>query len=364
METLDALLFLSYLNFDYNVKERLIEHFSFYDLSEIFKISENSMRDLKLLSKKSLEKFIDVRKKFDPQIYKEYLENKKIKFISILDKDYPKNLKEIEFAPKILYYRGTISKDDEFSISIVGPRKCSNYGAWAAEKFVKELSKYKITIISGMALGIDSISHKCALENNTRTIAVLGCGVDVIYPKTNLKLYNQIIENGCVISEFPPSTPPFSFNFPIRNRIISGLSKAVLVIEAKEKSGTLITARMANEQSKEIFAVPGNLNSIYSKGTNKLIKDGALIATEADDIIYSISDFSKFINQKVKTKKDIENLTPTEILVYTLIEEGSKNANKISELLGLSIIETNTILSSLELKGFITELGYGVFTIE
>ena len=364
MNTQDALLFLSYLNFDYNVIEKLINYFSMDNLSEIFKIKEDSLYNLNLLTKKSFEKFIDVKKRFDANLYREYLENKKIKFVSILDDDYPKNLKEIEYAPKILYYKGTLCKSDEFAISIVGSRKCSTYGAWACEKFEKELSEKKITIISGMALGIDSISHKTALKNNTRTIAVLGSGVDEIYPKTNTRLYHEIIENGCVLSEFPPKTPALSFNFPIRNRIISGLSKALLVVEAKEKSGTLITARFANEQSKEIFAVPGNINSIYSKGTNKLIKDGALIATQADDIILSIPSFVDFINEKTKEKKDTSNLTPTETLVYTLIEENAKNANKISEILGLSIIETNTILTSLELKGFITELSGGIFTVE
>lgn len=361
MEKEDILLFLSYLNFDYNVKERLIEYFS-DDLTEIFKISENALQDLKLLTKKSFEKFIHVRKKFDTNIYKDYLENKKIKYVSILDENYPKNLKEIEYAPKILYYRGNFDHLDEFSIAIVGSRKCSNYGAWIAEKFAKELSNLNLTIVSGMAIGIDSISHKEALKNNKRTIAVLGSGVDEIYPRTNLKLYNEIIKNGVVLSEFPPGTKPLSFNFPIRNRIITGLSKALLVIEAKEKSGTLISARYANEQSKEIFAIPGNLNSIYSKGTNKLIKDGALIATDIEDITSSVEAFSTFINKR--KEKDTKNLSPTEILVYTLIKENPKSANKISENLGLSIIETNTILTSLELKGYITELSGGIFTIE
>lgn len=361
MEKKDCLLFLSYLNFDYIVKERLIEYFS-DDLSEMFKISENSLKDLKLLTKKSFEKFMYVREKFDENIYKEYLEKKKIKYVSILDEEYPKNLKEIEYAPKILYYRGSFDTLDEFSIAIVGSRKCSTYGAWVCEKFAKELSNLNLTIVSGMALGIDSISHKEALKNNKRTIAVLGSGVDEIYPRTNLKLYNEIIQNGAIISEFPPGTKPLSFNFPIRNRIITGLSKALLVIEAKEKSGTLISARYANEQSKEIFAIPGNLNSIYSKGTNKLIKDGALIATDIEDIISSVEAFSTFVNKR--KEKDTSTLSPTEILVYTILKENPKSANKISESLGLSIIETNTILTSLELKGFIIELNGGIFTIE
>lgn len=363
MKTEDALLFLSYLNFDYIVKDRLVQCFSLENLGEIFEISEIKLKELKLLTKKSLEKFLELRKTFDVNLYREYLINKKIKYISILDENYPKNLKNIEYTPQIIYYRGNILPEDEFSISIVGSRKCTNYGSWATEKFSKELSELGICIISGMALGIDSIAHKSALKSNSRTIAVLGCGVDQIYPKTNYKLYDEIIENGCVMSEFPIGTPPLAHNFPIRNRIISGLSKALLVIEAQERSGTLITARFANEQSKEIFAVPGNLNSIYSKGTNKLIKDGALIATSADDIISCVPDFSEFLQNKKTIEKNTDELSPTEVLVYTLVKQEPKTANKIAETLGLSIIETNTILTSLELKSFVVELSGGLFTV-
>ena len=194
------------------------------------------------------------------------------------------------------------------------------------------------------------------MKSGGRTIAVLGCGVDMAYPKTNYRLYEEIIENGAVMSEFPVGMPPLAHNFPVRNRIISGLSKALLVIEAQDRSGTLITSRFANEQSKEIFALPGNINSLYSKGTNKLIKDGALIATDYQDIIDGVIDFSEFILNKNKEEKDL--------LIYNLINEEPKSQNKISIITGFSIIETNTILTSLELKGFIKELNGGIFVVD
>ncbi|MCI5997949.1 MAG: DNA-processing protein DprA [Peptoniphilaceae bacterium] len=364
MKEIDALLFLSYLNFDYKIKENILNHFTLENLDEILKIDEKYLKESKLLTKKNLEKLLEMRKKFDADTYIEYLEKKKIKFVTILDEDYPKNLQDIEYKPQVLYFRGTLLPEDEFSLSIVGSRKHSSYGLWATENFAREISNFNITITSGMALGIDSIAHKTAIKNKKRTLAVLGCSVDEIYPRTNYRLYNEIIQNGAVISEFPVGTKPFSYNFPVRNRIISGLSKALLVIEAQERSGTLISARFANEQSKEIFAIPGNLNSIYSKGTNSLIKDGALIATSYEDIISGVVEFSNFIKDTKKEKKNTDTLSPTEILIYTLIEQSPKSANKISEDTGLSIVETNTILTALEMKSFIKELNGGIFSVE
>ena len=281
-----------------------------------------------------------------------------------MSENYPINLKDIEYIPQVIYYKGDILPEDEFALSIVGSRKCTNYGAWATEYFARSISELGIRIVSGMALGIDSISHRAALKSGGRTIAVLGCGVDIAYPKTNYRLYDEIIENGAVMSEFPIGMPPLAHNFPVRNRIISGLSKALLVIEAQDRSGTLITSRFANEQSKEIFALPGNINSLYSKGTNKLIKDGALIATDYQDIIDGVIDFSEFILNKNKEEKDLDILDAKELLICNLINEEPKSQNKISTITGFSIIETNTILTALELKGFIKELNGGIFVVD
>jgi len=349
MRNEDALLFLSYLNFDYKIKDELLNHFTLEHIEEIFDLSGEYFKENKLLTKNNIEKLVEERKKFNSDAYRDFLEKKKVKYVSILSENYPINLKDIEFIPQVIYYKGDILPEDEFALSIVGSRKCTNYGAWAT---------------AGMALGIDSISHRAALKSGGRTIAVLGCGVDIAYPKTNYRLYDEIIENGAVMSEFPIGMPPLAHNFPVRNRIISGLSKALLVIEAQDRSGTLITSRFANEQSKEIFALPGNINSLYSKGTNKLIKDGALIATNYQDIIDGVIDFSEFILNKNKEEKDLDILDAKELLIYNLINEEPKSQNKISTITGFSIIETNTILTALELKGFIKELNGGIFVVD
>lgn len=364
MKNLDALLFLSYLNLSFTLKEDLVNHFGLNNINEIFNIDGKYLKSLEFIGKKSVEKILEYRNKFYGDKYIEYLEKSKVKFTSILDDDYPKNLFDIPFKPLVLYYRGNILPEDEISISIVGSRKCTPYGNWATEYFSRELSNLGINIVSGMALGIDSISHKNALKTGNRTIAILGSSVDVPYPKTNYKLYEEIIENGAVISEFPLGTPPTPYNFPIRNRIIAGISKALLVIEAQEKSGTLITAKYANEQSKDIFAVPGNINSIYSKGTNLLIRDGALIATSVDDIISGVKDFSDFLLDKKKSEKIQMELSELEEKIYSIIKEKPTSNNELSEILNISIVEINSNLTMLELKDVVTELNGGIFTIK
>lgn len=212
--------------------------------------------------------------------------NKKIKTIKIKDKEYPEKLKNIENPPKQIYVLGNSNILNDFSISIVGCRLCSKYGKMMAQSIAYNLSKYNINIVSGLALGIDTNAHKGCLMNNGKTIAVLAHGLDMIYPIQNTDLANKIIENGgAIISEYPVGIKPKKENFPERNRLISGLSNGVVVIEAKEKSGALITVESALEQGKDVFAIPGNINSINSIGTNNLIKEGAKITTCVNDIL-------------------------------------------------------------------------------
>ena len=209
-----------------------------------------------------------------------------IKEISILDENYPELLKQIYDPPKCLYVMGNLEILNTPSIAIVGCREASEYGKKAATYFSYNLAKQGITIVSGLAKGIDSYSHIGALQAKGKTIAIIGSGLDIIYPKENEQLAKKIIEQGgAIISEYPLGTRPTQDHFPARNRIISGLSKAVLVVEAKEKSGSLITADFAMEQGKEVYAVPGNINSINSVGTNNLIKDGAIPVSNFSDIL-------------------------------------------------------------------------------
>ena len=209
------------------------------------------------------------------------------------DKHYPIALKQIYDPPKELYCLGDIRLLNEPSISIVGAREATEYGKRIAKKLASDLSRRGVTIVSGLAKGIDSCAHEGSYNNLGKTIAVLGCGLDIIYPKENEELYKNIIKNGgLIISEFPLGTKPEKDNFPKRNRIISGISNGVVVVEAKERSGALITVDCALEQGKNVFAVPGNINSIYSEGTNNLIKEGAIPITSYKDVLSHCTKFA------------------------------------------------------------------------
>ena len=212
--------------------------------------------------------------------------NKKIKTIKINNKEYPEKLKQLENPPKQIYVLGDWGILNDFSIAIVGCRLCSDYGKNMAQSIAYNLAKHNINVISGLALGIDTNAHLGCLMNRGKTIAVVAHGLDMIYPTQNINLANEIIEKGgAIISEYPVGVRPRKENFPERNRLISGLSNGVVVIEAKEKSGSLITVECALEQGKDVFAVPGNINSSNSIGTNNLIKEGAKITTCVNDIL-------------------------------------------------------------------------------
>ena len=222
-----------------------------------------------------------------------------IKKINIEDPEYPQLLKLIKDPPKILYFIGEL-KPQEKCLAIVGTRKCSPYGIRATQDFANKLSEANLTIVSGLASGIDTVAHQTCVDNKKRTIAVLGTGLDEqsIYPKENIGLAKKILENnGCLISELPPGTPGARYTFPRRNRIISGLSQAVLIIEAKTKSGALITADYAKEQKRKLFAVPGSIYSANSTGTNRLIRAGAKLVDNPDDILQELDLLSQ--NQEI-----------------------------------------------------------------
>ena len=218
--------------------------------------------------------------------YIKYMEKNNIDLITIYDEIYPSKLKGIYDPPPILYIKGNKEILNEKALSIVGCRDCTKYGEIIARKLAYNLSLHNINIVSGLAKGIDSFSHIGALKAKGKTIAVVGCGLDIVYPKENIKLFNEIIKSkGAIVSEHVIGTKPISYNFPKRNRIISGLSDGVIVVEAKQKSGTLITTDFALEQGKEIYAVPGNITSPNSYGTNELIKQGAKVVTTIEDIL-------------------------------------------------------------------------------
>jgi len=274
-------------------------------------------------------------------------EQKGIKIVTINSKEYPEQLRNIEDPPIAIYMQGNIIKSDKNAISIVGSRKCSAYGRVVAETFSKKLASVGLTIVSGLAVGIDTISHKGALSVKGRTIAVMGSGLDYIYPSSNKDLAERIIKNGAVISEFPLGTAPLRYNFPFRNRIISGLSIGTLVVEAAEHSGSLITARLAAEQGKDVFVVPGDITSDKSKGANQLIKDGAIPVT-------SVMDILQYIGQAYQVNFEEENkLSDEEKLILSILNNGAKTIEFISKETGITPDKLFSLLTYMEVKGLV-----------
>jgi len=284
-----------------------------------------------------------------------------IKQITIEDKNYPESLKNIPSAPKILYYRGILPTENEICFAIVGTRHPSVYGQQVALQISGELIDQGITVVSGLAPGIDTFSHKAVVEKKKRTIAVLGTGLDEksIYPQTNLILSRKIIEyGGCLISELPPKTSGSKFSFPRRNRIISGLSSGVLVIEAKEKSGSLITANFAIKQNKKLFAVPGPIYSLNSAGPNKLIKNGAKLVQNLNDVLI---EFNLKQLELIKEKVEAEN--PEEKLVLEALKEGSLHIDEIIKKTKLNSSIAVSTLALMEVSDKVKNLGANIYSL-
>lgn len=315
----------------------------------------------KILGVNLAEKFMAFRRNFSADSILENLLKKNIQVLTLEDKDYPQQLAQITDPPICLYVKGNkkiLSEKVGFLFAVIGTRKPTNYGISVAEKFAGELSQYGFTIVSGMALGIDSKAHWAALNNNGATIAVLGCGVDIIYPPTNRSLYETIIQKqGAVVSEFPPGRTVLPGLFVARNRIISGLSKGILVVEGAKDSGALITARYGAEQGREVFAPPSPITSLLSQAPNYLIKQGAKITTSIEDIL---DEF----NIKIKTsekEKILENLEGLEKTIVELLLNEEKTADELSQFFKKPISEILNALSLLEIKGAVGRNPQGQF---
>ncbi|AWK51354.1 DNA-protecting protein DprA [Clostridium beijerinckii] len=278
---MDYDLWLILVNLSNYRKRKLIDKYK--TAKNVYNNFEDILKENKIISKK-LKDFQKEDLYYEVSNLKETLSRKSIGYITYANPLYREKLSGILDSPYFLFYMGNIDIINKKSIGVVGARKCSSYGMAVTKLLTKELITNNITLISGGARGIDSIAHKTALENNGCNISVLGCGLDITYPPENKALFSKIAENGVVISEFLLGTPPIGENFPRRNRIISGLSKSIIVIEASEKSGSLITARLALEQHKTVIAVPGSIFYSGAKGSNKLIRDGATICTDVEDL--------------------------------------------------------------------------------
>jgi len=284
--------------------------------------------------------------------------SKAIGIISFLDKDYPEELKKVYYPPLIIYYRGNLEVLKKRKIGIIGTRKPTKYGREVAYEFSKKITKHGIVITSGGARGIDTIAHKGSIDADGETICVLGSGIDVVYPPENKRIFKEIEKRGIILSEYPPGTKPFSHHFPMRNRIIAGLSELILVVEAGEKSGTFITVKWALEMGKDIFVIPGEIYSPKSKGPNFLLKQGAIPATEPSDIL-------SFMGIEEKEKQRELKLEEKEKKIFDYLKEKSKaNIDEMKENLKIETGEILSILLSLEIKGVIRNEGQGFYSLK
>ena len=325
----------------------------FHAAEELYYIEETALKQYQIQEKEQTKILDSIRQwKLEEEYAK--LQQKGVWFVTDLDETYPKRLKHISSAPYALYVKGKLPEEHGMTAAIVGARECSPYGESMARDFAKDLASAGIQIISGMARGVDSAAQKGALDAGGASYGILGCGVDICYPRDEIGLYMELQECGGVISELPLGSRPLPQNFPARNRIISGFADVVLVIEAKEKSGSLITADMALEQGKDVYALPGPVNSRLSQGCNRLIKQGAGVLLSPEDLLVELAVSGNWKEEKQERKKLI--LESTENIVYSCLDFNPRNLEQLVSKTHLPITQILDILMSLELRGLIREI--------
>ena len=329
----------------------LIQHFG--DLEDAWKASPADLAEAGL-GVKVIERVIQAREEIDLGKLWDKIESQGIKILTWQDESYPGRLKEIDQPPPVLYIRGEYLPDDLFAVAIVGTRRVTAYGRQITEEISSFLAANGITVISGLARGVDAIAHQSTLKAGGRTIAVLGSGVDKIYPPEHRGLAEQMMGRGAIISDYALGTPPDASNFPPRNRIISGLSLAVVVVEAGETSGALITAEFAAEQGREIFAVPGSILAPQSKGTNKLIQNGALPLLTVDDLMQAL-DLTRMGEHKAARK--IIPTDETEARLMSVLGAEPLHVDEIRNQTELPIEKVSATLALMELKGMVRQVG-------
>lgn len=348
---------------------------------EIYKAGEAVLRSIPLLEDFHIDQLLSYRST-DYEKELEKFTKAGIGFVTVDEKEYPARLRDIPDAPPFLFYRGELPGKDKPAVAMVGSRKCSIYGREMCLKFSESLAAAGIEIISGMAAGVDGFAHRGAIKAGGKTYAVLGCGVDVCYPAMNRDIFDALSgktdkgifaeedkksgdekKYGGIISEYYPGDKALPYNFPQRNRIISGLCDILLVVEAGKKSGTFITVDHALEQGREIFAIPGRIGDTVSDGCNSLIKNGAMMATEPDDIIEELkSHYEMLLTVEKRKKKTVkEKLSAEEKEVYERLQPVPIGINEISGLTGVGYEKLSVILIGLELKGLIKEVGKNLY---
>lgn len=323
----------------------------FGDLESAWHASESDLRAIGL-DNRTIESFLQVRRTVDLDLLCRQIDELGASVLTLDDLDYPAMLRELPDAPPVLYIQGTIVDADRWAVAFVGTRRATVYGREMTHRLVSGLVNAGLTIVSGLALGIDAAAHKAALDAGGRTLAVLGSGIDVIYPPEHRQLAAAIAERGAVITEFPPGTRPDARHFPVRNRLISGLSLGVVVVEAPDQSGSLLTADCAADQGREVFAVPGNVTSRTSVGTNRLIQAGAKLVMEPEDI----TDELNLSRATVETRTQIRQIAPETDIERALMKHLSSEPQAIDDLCqltGLPIVDVSSALVLMELKGMV-----------
>ena len=347
------LAFSAIENIDGNFIHRLYNYFG--DIEEAFNANLHELSQIDGLSVKKAETFLRERDKIDPDKALYAIENRGIDYVTLEDDNYPRMLKQISDPPAVLYYKGDLFGCNlERTVAVVGSRKSTYHAKEAVNKIISELVGTDICIVSGLAAGIDTSAHTAALENNLKTIGVIASGFDFIYPTSNKNLYEKIEKGGgAVVTEYYPTFQPLKFRFPQRNRIVSGLSYGTLVAEASLKSGALITANLCLEQGRELMCIPGLISNPNTEGIYKLLKNGATLVTQAQDILEALNWEIKPAEQ---LKMNLSGLTETEAKILDAIEVEEKNADEISLETKIDIDELLTTLTTMELKGIIKQV--------
>lgn len=329
----------------------LLDHFG--DAQSAWHAPAQALRQAGL-SGKIIQNLLDLRSSISLDLVWQRIQDQGISVLTWEDENYPRRLLEIEQPPPVLYVRGEFFPEDEWSVAIVGTRRVTAYGRQIAEDVAITLARNGVTVISGLARGVDAIAHQAAINAGGRTIAVMGNGVDRIYPPENRRLAEQIITRGALISDYPPGTPPDASNFPPRNRIISGLSLAVVIVEAGNTSGALITASFAADQGRDVFAVPGNINAPQSVGTNRLIFNGARPLLDPREILEALE------LTMIAQHREARVILPTDALeaqLYATIGNEPLHVDEIRAQTGLPIEKVTSTLALMELKGMVRQVG-------
>lgn len=343
----------------YKTIEKIEENIG--NIENLIDFSDKDVLNIKNINLNIKENIVKYKSHTYIDSLKENLDKHKVNYICKDDNLYPSKLKHIDSAPMILFYKGDIDIANNLSLAMVGTRKATPYGMWCAEDISEKLSNRGINIISGLAMGIDTYSHRGCLKGSGKTVAVLGSSVENVLPKCNLKLADKILEDGgLILSEHNVGTPVIPGYYSRRNRIISGLSDGVIVVEAPQRSGALITVEFALEQGKDVFSIPGNINSYMSQGCNKIIKEGAKLVDNIEDILneYNIINFNKKSNNN-------SNLSGIQQSIFDIIKsKGSLHIDKICDYANMSIKDINFVLNILEIEGIVVEMRNKIYSVK